>query len=146
MELHALRVSLTEQDANDLIRRYMPPDSPVEDVRVQLTPEGLIVTGQYPFFIAVKFETVWELGVQQGHVFARLARFRAMGVPGNIFKSAIMKLVEDAARREDWVRIHGDVILADAERGYAKYATPVRLNLRAITITAGQLTVEAGGG
>ena len=145
MELHALQVSLTEQDANELIRRYMPPDAPVDDVRVRLMPEGITVTGQYPFFITVKFETVWEIGVRGGLVWARLARFKAMGVPGNIFKSAIMKLIQDAAKREDWVRITGDEVVADAERGYAKYAVPIRLNLKAITLLPGQLLVQAGG-
>ena len=145
MELHALQLSMSEQDVNDLIRRYLPPDSPVEDVQVRLTPEGIVVTGQYPFFFTVKFETVWQVGIQGGQVWARLAGFKAMGVPGNIFKSAIMKLIQDAAKREDWVRITGDEVVADAERGYAKYAVPIRLNLKAITLLPGQLLVQAGG-
>jgi hypothetical protein len=144
MEIQALRLALTEQDLNELIRRYLPPDQPVEEVRVRLSPEGLHVTGIYPFFFPVKFETVWELGIVGGQVSARLANFRAMGVPGNIFKSAIMKLIEDAARKEPWVKIAGDQVLADLDLGCARYGLPARLNLRTLTLIPGQLLVEAG--
>ncbi len=144
MEIQALRMLVTEQDLNDLIRRYQPSDTPVEDVRVRLSPEGIHITGQYPFFISVKFETIWEVGVENGLAAARLAKFKAMGVPGNIFKSAIMKVIEDAARRESWVRINGDQVLADLEVACAKYAVAAKLRLKAITVRAGELLVEAG--
>lgn len=144
MEIQALRLQLTEQDLNDLIRRYLPPDSSIEDLSVKLGTECVHVTGSYPFFFRVKFETVWQVGVQDGQAFARLATFRAMGVPGNVFKSAILKMVEDAARREPWVRVAGDQVMIDAEQGCAKYAVAARLRLRALTLRAGQLLLEAG--
>src|SRR5947209_5347088 len=100
MELHALRLSLTEQDLNDLLRKYVPRDAEVEDLRVKLADGAIHVTGVYPFFFPVRFETVWEIGIENGHVSARLASFKAMGVPGNIFKSAVVKIVEDVARQE----------------------------------------------
>ena len=100
MELHALRLSLTEQDLNDLLRKYLPKDVEVEDLRVKLSTQGIHVTGIYPFFIPVHFETIWEVGVETGHATARLASFKAMGVPGNIFKSAVVKIVEDIAKQK----------------------------------------------
>jgi len=144
MEIQALRVLVTEQDLNELIRRYAPPDQPVEDLQVRLSTEGIHITGQYPFFISVKFETVWEVGVVNGLAAVRLAKFKAMGVPGNIFKSAIMKVIEDAARKESWVRVSGDQVLADLEVACAKYAVPAKLRLKAITARPGELVVEAG--
>jgi hypothetical protein len=82
MELHALRLSLSEQDLNDLLRKYMPKNVDVEDLRVRLDDHCVHVSGIYPFFFPVRFETIWEIGVDNGHASARLASFKAMGVPG----------------------------------------------------------------
>src|SRR5438105_10667026 len=105
MEIYALKVSLSEQDLNDLLKKHLPADQPIEDLAVRVSPKGLIISGVYPLFIHVHFETQWELGLDKGQVTARLAHFKAMGVPGNIFKSAIVKMIEDVAGAEEWVRI-----------------------------------------
>lgn len=144
MELHSLRLSLTEQDLNELLRKYLPRDVEVEDLRVKLADQFLHVTGVYPFFIPVRFETIWEIGVDNGHAMARLMSIKAMGVPGNIFKSAVVKIVEDIAKREHWIRIVGDRFLADLELGCSKYAVLANLHLRSITIRPGALMLEAG--
>jgi hypothetical protein len=144
MELHALRLSLTEQDVNDLLRKYMPKNVEVEDLRVKFADRCIHVTGIYPFFFPVRFETIWEIGVDGGHATARLASFKAMGVPGNIFKSAVVKIVEDIAKQESWIRIVGDRFLADLELGCSKYAVLAHLHLKSITVQPGQLMLEAG--
>jgi hypothetical protein len=144
MEIQALRMSITEQDLNELVRRYMPPDQPVENVQVRLISEGIEISGTYPFFISVKFETTWELGVVNGLAAVKLAKFKAMGVPGNIFKSAIMKVIEDAAKKETWIKVSGDQVLADVEVACSKYAVPARLRLKAITVQTGEVVIEAG--
>ena len=144
MELHALRLSLSEQDLNDLLRKYLPKNLEVEELHVKLTDQGIHVGGVYPFFIPVRFETIWEVGVEAGHASARLASFKAMGVPGNIFKSAVVKIVEDVAKQENWIRIVGDRFLADLEVGCSKYAVLAHLHLKSIATRPGMLTLEAG--
>jgi hypothetical protein len=144
MELHTLRLSVSEQDLNDLLRKYLPKDVEIDELRVRLADHAIHITGVYPFFIPVRFETAWEVGVENGHVSARLASFKAMGVPGNIFKSAVVKIVEDVARQEHWIRIVGDRFLADLELGCSKYAVVAHLHLRSLQIQAGMLMLEAG--
>jgi hypothetical protein len=144
MELHSLRMSLTEQDLNDLLRKYLPRDMEVEDLRLRLRDGKIHVSGVYPFFIPVRFETIWEVGVESGHASARLSSFKAMGVPGNIFKSAVVKIFEDIAREENWIRIVGDRFLADLELGCSKYAVVAHLHLKSITVEQGKLMLEAG--
>ncbi|MBM3995693.1 MAG: hypothetical protein FJ303_16300 [Planctomycetes bacterium] len=144
MELHSLKLSLTEQDLNDLARKYMPKDVEIDDLRIKLAEDGVHVTGSYPYFISVSFETIWEITVEAGHAAARLISFSAMGVPGNIFKSAVLKVVEDIAKHENWVRVVGDRFLADLELGCAKYAVAARLRLKSIVVKPGVLLVEAG--
>ena len=144
MELHELRLSLTEQDLNDLLRKYMPKDVEIDELRVRLVDQAVHITGVYPFFIPVRFETIWEVGVEKGHVSGRLASFKAMGVPGNIFKSAVVKIVEDIAKQEHWIRIVGDRFLADLELGCSKYAVVAHLHLRSLQVQSGLLLLEAG--
>jgi hypothetical protein len=144
MEIHSLHVLVTEQDLNELAKKYTPKDMPAEDVRLRLSPEGVHVTGVYPFFISVKFETIWHLGVEQGKAVAQLTKFRAMGVPGNIFKSAIMKMVEDIARKEPWIRVAGDQLFVDLDHFCAQYLVPAKTHLKSIIVQTGLVVIEAG--
>ena len=144
MEIHSLHVLLTEQDLNDLAKKYAPKDLPVEDVRLRLSPEGIHVTGVYPFFINVKFETIWHISAEQGKVVAQLTKFRAMGVPGNIFKSAIMKMIDDVAKKEPWLRVAGDQLIADPDQACARYAVSAKTHLKSIIVQTGLLVIEAG--
>src|SRR5436305_3419455 len=98
MEILALQVRVTEDDLNEALRRHVPPNQPVEDLRIGLPGSVLVVTGVLPLFINVKFETRWELSILQGRLHARLAQFKAMRIPANIFKSAVLKILEEAAR------------------------------------------------
>ncbi len=144
MEIHSLHVLLTEQDLNELHKKHAPKDVPVEDVRLRLSPEGLHVTGVYPFFINVKFETIWHVSAEQGKAVARLTKFRAMGVPGNIFKSAIMKMIEDIAKKEPWIRVDGDQLIMDLDQACAQYAVAGKTHLKSIIVQTGLLVIEAG--
>jgi hypothetical protein len=144
MELHALRLSLTEHDLNELLRKHLPPDTEVQELRVRLSEQGIHITGIYPFFIAVRFETLWELGVEQAQVSLRLASLKAMGVPGNIFKSAVMKIFEDLGRTEHWIRVAGDRVFADLEQAMIKHAVPARLHLKTISVQPGFIMLEGG--
>jgi len=143
MEIQALKVIITSEDVNALIKKHWPEEHPVEDVAIKLTSGGIMVKGVYPLFINVSFETHWALGVQDGKVSARLTNLRALGVPGNIFKSAILKLIGDAARSESWLEISDDTILVNVDRVLLKNGLPARTNLTRITCQDGAIVVEA---
>lgn len=144
MEIQSLRLTISEDDLNSLLRKHLPDDAPVEKLQVRLTPAGVVVTGVYPLFINVSFETQWELSAQQGNVAARLANLRALGVPGNVFKSAVLKLVADAAKKEPWLRIDKDTVLLDVDAALLKHGLPARTNLTRVACAAGEIIVEAG--
>src|SRR5713101_8203288 len=132
MEIHSLHILLTEQDLNDLAKKHTPKNLPVEDMRLRLSPEGVHLTGVYPFFINVSFETVWHLSAEQGKAVAKLTKFRAMGVPGNIVK------------REPWVHVDGDQLVADLDQACAQYAVAGKTHLKSIIVQRGLLVIEAG--
>jgi hypothetical protein len=144
MEIQALKLIITEQDVNALVQKHLPPDQPVENLQIRLTSEGAYVEGVYPLFINVPFETLWELGVHEGKVSARLTKLRAMGVPGNVFKSAVVKLIADAAESEEWLQFEKDTILVDVDRLLLKEGVIMQINLRRLVCQDGQVVVEAG--
>ena len=115
MDIQQLKVVLTEQDLNDLARQHMPPEVAVEDLEIHIQPEGVTVKGMYQVFVPVSFEVLWELAVDGAMVTARLAKFRTMGMPTNVLKSLIMNLIADAAKKEKWLQIQGDVVRADID-------------------------------
>jgi hypothetical protein len=141
MEIQALKLSLSEHDLNELLRRYLPPDQPIEELAVRVSPNGLTVSGVYPLFINVHFETRWALSLDQGQVAARLDNFKAMGVPGNIFKSAIVKMIEDAAGAEEWIQIKGDTIRVDVDRCIGKYAFAAKTHFKALECRPGEILI-----
>ena len=81
MHIQTLKLLVTEQDLNDLVARHLPDDQPLENLTIRLGPEGVTVAGEYPLFVRVAFETLWELGTQGGKAVARLASLKAMGLP-----------------------------------------------------------------
>jgi len=137
-----LRVTVSDQDLNQLAARHLR-DQPIEDISFRIAADGIHIKGVYPLFINVSFETHWELGVHEGKIIARLAGLRAFGVPGNVFKSAILKLVADAAQKHDWVRIENDIILADVERLLEKNGLAVRTNFNAVACQDGMIVIES---
>ncbi|MBI3411706.1 MAG: hypothetical protein HY040_25530 [Planctomycetes bacterium] len=144
MEVHTLKLTLTDQDLNALLRKHLPPDQPIEDLQLVIDSQGLTIAGVYPLFLQVRFETRWELGVAGGLIAAQLANFKAMGVPGNIFKSAIVKIIEDLARNQPWIRAHEDSLLLDVDAAIGLHAFPARTHLTAIQCEPGCITIMAG--
>jgi hypothetical protein len=144
MELQALKLLVTEQDLNALLKKYLPADQPLENVTIRIAPEGIYVSGEYPLFVRVAFETLWAPDIQAGKVIARLEGLKAMGLPATLFKSAVMKVIEDAVEKENWLTFDGDAVVADVDRLLAGEGIKVKTNLRAVRCQAGTLLIEAG--
>jgi hypothetical protein len=144
MEIQALILTLTEKDLNDLAARHLPDDLPVEELRFRLTPEGLQVSGEYPLFVRVSFETRWELGIRGGNVTARLAHFKALGLPVSIFKGMLLNLLRDSLTRKDWFQVDGeDTVVVHVDRWLQREGVPLRTNLTAIHCSDKSLAVES---
>jgi hypothetical protein len=144
MEIHSLKISVSEQDVNEAIRRHLPKDQPIEELSVRLAPEGIYVQGIYPFFVNVSFETQWQVAVSEGKVVVQLVNLRAFGMPGNIFKSAILKVIGDAARKQQGVVVENDRLILDPDRMLAQHGLTARTNLKAVCPQQGLLVVDAG--
>jgi hypothetical protein len=146
MEIQALKLLVTEQDLNDVAARQLPLDEEVRNVRIRLGPEGMYVSGVYRMLVNVAFETLWALQITGGKLTARLADFKALGIPVMLFKSMVMTAVKDAITRNDAVRVDEDVVFVDVDRLLAREGLSVRTNLTGVHCRSGSLVLEAGQG
>jgi hypothetical protein len=144
MEILTLRATISEQDLNDMAKKHLPSDMPVEELRIHVTQEGLVVKGEYPMLITVAFETLWELSVSGGKVVARLAKFRTLGMPMTVLKSLVMGVITSAAKTEAWLAVDRDTVHVDVERVLSEEGLKARLHLTAVRCEAGALLIEAG--
>jgi len=143
MEIQALKLLVTQQDLNELVKKHLPEDQPLENVHIRVAPEGVYVTGEYPLLFRVGFETLWELETQAGMLLARLTGLKAMGLSATVFKSAVMKAIEEAAQEKDWLAFDEDVVAVDVDRLLAAEGIAMKTNLSAVRCRAEALVIEA---
>jgi hypothetical protein len=145
MEIQAMRLIITEQDLNDLAAKHLLSDQPIEALVLKITPEGIVISGEYPLFVPVKFESLWELGVlPDGRLTVRLARLKALGMPATALKGLVLNLLEKAIRQDGWLEIEDDTIRFDLDRFLAKEGLQAKTRLRSLECSAGTLTLAAG--
>ena len=144
MEMHSLQLTVTESDLEQLVRNHLLTDKPIEEFRLSIGPDGILATGLFQMFLDVRFESLWELAVRDGLACARLAGFKALGIPGNIFKSAIFKFLGDMVNQDEALSVEGDWLRVDLEKLIARYALPCRVNLTGMTTGPGVVRIEAG--
>jgi hypothetical protein len=144
MEIQQLALVLTEQDLNALVHKHLTDDVPVEKIVIRLSSAGLHVTGEFPLFVNVRFESRWELSAHQGKVTARLVHLKAIGLPVNVFRSMVVKFIAEAAKRIDGVECENDVIIADIDRLAAREGIRLQSNLRSIECQDGRIVVKGG--
>jgi hypothetical protein len=145
MEIHALKLEMSEESINRVVGAYLPDDASVENLRVRIGPEGVHVRGDYPtVFGTVPFETHWELRVVAGLVHARLVALSVSGAPGNLFRGMVLDVIRDALGREGGVVLEQETLRIDVEAVAHSKQVLLRCNLREVRCEAGRLVLEAG--
>src|SRR3954469_21761959 len=96
MEILALKLFVTEASVNDLLTRFLPGQGSVENLRLRLTPEGVVIQGDYPaLLVKMAFETLWEVTAVGGEVRARLAKALVAGMPAGMLRGVLLKVIRD---------------------------------------------------
>lgn len=144
MDIRSLTLVLTDQDLEELARRQLPGNFPVEELQLRITSEGVLVAGEYPLFVHVHFEMLWTLAVENGKVRAQLERVRALGLPATIFRSMVLKLVQEQIGKSPWVEHDGDGVLVDVDRWVREKGVPLRSHLRSVRCHPGEMIIEGG--
>jgi hypothetical protein len=144
MEIQTLKLFVTEAEVNQLATNAVPDTEAVENLQIRLTPEGVVVQGEYPtFLMKVAFETLWELTVTGPEVRARLASVKVAGLPAGILRGALLKVIRDNVNEEPGVRVLDDAVHVNLEALAAARGLPLRVNLTAVRCSVATLVLEA---
>jgi hypothetical protein len=145
MEILALKLFLTEGEINGLIQKFLPEPGAVENLRVRLTPEGVVVQGDYPtLLVKMAFETLWEVGVAAGEVEARLTSVKVAGLPAGMLRGVLLKVLRDVTAGEAGLEVQDETVRVNVEEMLWAKGLPVRVRLTAVRCSIGTLVIEAG--
>jgi hypothetical protein len=146
MEIHALKLTITEHDLNAIAVRALAKEEQVREVRVRVSPEGVHVSGVYPTpFMTVRFETTWELVARVGKIGAKLASIKALGLPVTMLRTMIMSALAEAAGSGNGLQVDGEHIFFDPDHLLARHGLIGRTNLTVVRCDTGVLVIEACG-
>jgi hypothetical protein len=146
MDIQALRVRVREDEINQHLPQLVPPDAGVQNLRVHLTPEGLVVLGEYPtFMLKMSFETLWELSVAGGVVAARLASVKVAGLPAKLLRGVLLKVIRDATASQPGICVQEESVCVDVAALLKEKKIPVTVELNAVRCGCGEVVIEAGG-
>lgn len=146
MEIHSLRLVITDSDLVPLAARLAKEAEGVENLVAKFTPEGVVVTGQYPtpFGFTVGFETLWELSAAGPEIHARLAQLNMAGVPAGWLRGALLKMVRDTVEDVPGVSIVDERVVIRIAETTKEMGMVIDVTFTAVRMEQGRCTIEAG--
>jgi hypothetical protein len=145
MEIQALKLLITQDDINALLSEFPPSDTDVENLHVVLTPDGIVVQGEYPTMLMnVAFETLWEVKAAGDEVEARLGSVKVSGLQASMLRGVLLKTIRDMTAEEPGVQVVGEAIRVDLSKHTGLQKLRLRMSLRSVLCTHGLLFIEAG--
>ncbi len=145
MDIQTLKVFISEQELQDLAIQNQPPDSPVKNLTVRVTTDGVRVAGEFPtMMMNMSFESVWKPDVTDGKVVIHLTHLTAAGFPATMLRPLVMGALKDAIK-EPFVQID-EAVVVDVQEAVREQKLPVSLAfvVQAVRCVQGGVTAEAG--
>jgi hypothetical protein len=144
MEIHALKLIVSEQDLTRLASQAPLNGAPVRDLAVRITPEGVSIRGKYQAWVSVAFDTLWHTTVQGGKIRAQLTDVKVVGMPAAMVKGMLMDLIAESLALGSGLQAEGEILWIDLDVMLAQQGFPARTNLTAVHCALGLLTLESG--
>jgi hypothetical protein len=145
MEIHTLKLSITEQELNELVAEAPSGKSTVENLHVRLTPAGIVVLGDYPImFMKVGFETLWEVKGIGSIVEAHLTSIKVSGLPAGKLRGVLVKALRDLLAKEPGISVTDESIQVDLSKHTTLQKLRLRVHLTGVHCSPGKLVIEAG--
>jgi hypothetical protein len=145
MHIHALKLSVTEHELNELVTDLSSSKNSVQNLRVRLTSEGIVVLGEYPtMLMQMAFETLWEVKGIGSIVEARLASVKVSGLPAGMLRAVLLKTLRDLLALEPGVRVVEESIHVDLSKHTAIQKLRLKIHLTEVRCGPGNLVIEAG--
>jgi hypothetical protein len=141
MEIQSLKLMVTENELNRLAAELLPKVERIRDLYVKVVPEGVAISGSYQSFIALRFETLWEVFVHEGKIGARLTTVKTAGLPMSLLRGYLTRVIASATTL---IEVEGETLLFDLDLLLAAKGLPLRTNLTALRLSYGSLVIESG--
>ena len=146
MDIQALKIYATEQELQGLAQKYLPPDVPVKNFAVKVAPDGVRISGEITTpMLPVPFESLWQLGVENGRVAARLAGLSAAGFPATPLRALVLGILKDQVK-EPFIEVQDEAVVVDVQDLVKRQDPPValRFEVQAVRCLDGAIVAEAG--
>jgi hypothetical protein len=145
MEIQSLKLFVTDADVVAISEKLLNDHDSIEGLKVRLTPEGVLLQGEYPTsFFKVPFETVWQLTASGPEVQVRLTSVKVAGLPAGLLRGALMKMVRDAVENEPGLRVQDEAILIQVPEAARGQGIDLRVSFTAVRMSIGSMVLEAG--
>ncbi len=145
MEIQSFKLFVTDADVAAVAAKLLSKHDSIEDLKVRLTPEGVLVEGQYPTsFFKVPFETVWQIDAAGPTVQVRLASVKVAGLPAGILRGALMKMARDAVAGEAGITVDDETIRVHVPEAARKQGVELAVNFTGVRMSVGCVVIEAG--
>src|SRR5262245_5662553 len=131
MEIHALKLVVTDSDLNRIAKGYLPKDAPVRKLSCRVEDGSVRIAGDYPaLFVPIPFETQWELSVKDRTAVVRLVGVKVVGVPAGVLRGVILGAIGNYIAREPHVRLEDDTLIFDLDGLLQKHGVVLRTSLK----------------
>jgi hypothetical protein len=145
MEIQSFKLLVTDADVMAMTSQLLREHDSIEELRVRLTPEGVLLQGEYPTsFFKVPFETVWYVDAAGPTVQVRLASVKVAGLPAGILRGALMKMVRDAVANEQGITVQDETIAIHVPELARKQGVELVVHFTAVRLSVGCVVIEAG--
>ena len=141
MEIHALKVRITEQDLANLSRRALRDQDQLSDVQIRIADGGIVIAGNLRLIMRVAFETRWSITIKSGKLALTLSELRAGGVPAGMLKGVLMSMIQSEVESQAGMAVDDETIVVDPDRVLAGRGLLVRTNLVGVECASGSLTL-----
>src|SRR5262249_49869308 len=134
MDIQALRIYATDQELQELVQKRLPADVPVKHFAVKAAPDGVRVSGEIATpMLPVPFESLWQLGVENGRVAARLAGLSAAGFPATPLRALVLGILKDQVK-EPFIDVQEDAVVVDVQDLIKRQNLPLTLRFEVLAV------------
>lgn len=146
MQIHTLKLSLTDEDLRAFVERALSDADRIEDLQASFQPEGVRIQGQYPTPLGfkVQFETLWVVKPAGSCLQVHLESINVARMPAGILRSMLLRMIGDEIAGQPGMKLQDDTVLIDVPEAACAHGVNLQVQFTEVRFEAGKATVEAG--